>query len=62
MLRESHRLKKKQDEETLSYKILMCIPRNLVYVFLFAIILAFLGMLFVIYTEKDLSSFVKYSE
>ena len=39
-------------------KILMAIPRNLVYVFLLAIILAFGGMIYVVYTEKDLSTYM----
>lgn len=36
----------------------MAIPRNLVYVFLLAIIIAFGGMIYVVYTEKDLSYFI----
>lgn len=36
----------------------MAIPRNLVYVFLLAIIFAFAGMIYVVYTEKDLSHFM----
>ena len=36
----------------------MLIPKNLVYVFLLAIIIAFGGMIYVVYTEKDLTSFV----
>ncbi|CDW89807.1 UNKNOWN [Stylonychia lemnae] len=36
----------------------MAIPRNLVYVFLLAIIIAFAGMIYVIYSEKDLTSFI----
>jgi hypothetical protein len=36
----------------------MAVPKNLVYVFLFAIVLAFGGMIYVVYTEKDLSSFM----
>ena len=40
----------------------MCIPRNLVYVFLFVIVFAFLGMLYVIYSEQDLSYFLNGTE
>lgn len=42
----------------------MAIPRNLVYVFLLVIIIAFAGMIYVVYTEKDLSNFMNaaYSE
>jgi len=36
----------------------MAIPRNLVYVFLLAIIIAFAGMIYVVYSEKDLSTFM----
>jgi len=39
-------------------KILMAVPRNLVYVFLLAIIVAFGGMIYVVYTDKDLSSYM----
>jgi hypothetical protein len=36
----------------------MAIPRNLVYVFACVILFAFLGMLFIVYTERDLKSFI----
>ena len=36
----------------------MAIPRNLVYVFAGVIVFAFLGMLYIVYTEKDLKSFM----
>lgn len=39
-------------------KALMLIPKNLVYVFLFVIIFAFGCMIYVVATEKYLSSFV----
>lgn len=39
-------------------KMLMAIPKNLVYVFLLVIIIAFAGMIYVVYTEKDLSTFI----
>jgi len=38
----------------------MAIPRNLVYVFACVIVFAFLGMLYIVYTEKDLNSFLTY--
>ena len=38
----------------------MAIPRNLVYVFACVIIFAFLGMLYIVYTERDLKSFLTY--
>ena len=66
MMHTEHRSRSKSggssSPETLSYKILMAIPRNLVYVFLCAIIFAFAGMIFVIYTEKDLTSFMDFSQ
>jgi hypothetical protein len=49
------------DIEPIHFKILMAIPRNLVYVFLLAIIFAFAGMIYVVYTEKDLSGFMNMS-
>jgi hypothetical protein len=36
----------------------MAVPKNLVYVFLFAIVLPFGAMIYVVYSEKDLSSFM----
>lgn len=38
----------------------MAIPRNLVYVFACVIVFSFLGMLFIVYTEKDLKQFINY--
>ena len=34
----------------------MAIPRNLVYVFACVIVTAFIGMLYIVYTEKDFIS------
>ena len=63
MLREANRLKKKKEEQSSQiFELLMCIPRNLVYVFLFVIVFAFLGMLYVIYSEQDLSYFLNGTE
>ena len=36
----------------------MALPRNLVYVFALTMVLAFTGMLYVIYTEQNLSNFI----
>ena len=36
----------------------MAIPRNLVYIFACTIVLAFLGMIYVVYTERDLTNFL----
>lgn len=38
----------------------MAVPRNLVYVFACVIVTAFLGMLYIVYTEKDLKNFLSY--
>jgi hypothetical protein len=38
----------------------MAIPRNLVYVFACVIVTAFIGMLYIVYTEKDLKNFLTY--
>ena len=38
----------------------MAVPRNLVYVFGCVIVFAFLAMLYIVYTEKDLKSFISY--
>ena len=38
----------------------MAIPRNLVYVFACIILFAFLGMVYIVYTEKNLSSFMSH--
>lgn len=39
----------------------MAVPRNLIYVLLCTIIGAFIGMIYVVYTEKDLGSFLEVS-
>lgn len=49
-----------QSKESWQYKLLMAIPRNLVYVFACVIVTAFLGMLYIVYTEKDLNNFLTY--
>ena len=38
----------------------MAVPRNLVYVFACVIVFAFLGMLYIVYTERDLTSFLSH--
>lgn len=40
----------------------MAVPRNLVYVFACVIVFAFVGMLYIVYTEKDLKSFLTYDQ
>jgi hypothetical protein len=39
----------------------MAIPRNLVYVFVCVIVLAFIGMLFVVYSDRSLANFLEYN-
>lgn len=51
-----------QSNESWQYRVLMAIPRNLVYVFACVIVFAFLGMLFIVYTERDLKSFIDYDK
>ncbi len=46
--------------ESWQYRLLMAVPRNLVYVFVCVIIFAFLGMLYVVYSDRDISSFLEY--
>lgn len=52
-MRKQHRLANQRTikPESWQYKVLMAVPRNLVYVFLCVIVAAFGGMLWVIYTE-----------
>ena len=59
MLREQHRLKKKQKKESWQYQLLMAVPRNMIYVFLCLVIAAFVGMIYVVYSEQNLKSFLE---
>ena len=63
MMREQHRLAKRKDpskKESWGYKLLMAIPRNLVYVFVGVILFAFLGMLYVLYFDTNLTTLLEY--
>jgi hypothetical protein len=42
------------------YKVLVGIPKNLVYIFACIIIFAFLAMTYITMTEKDMASFMSY--
>jgi hypothetical protein len=58
MIRQQKRAADTSSSESWQYRCLMAIPRNLVYVFACVILFAFLGMLFIVYTERDLKSFI----
>lgn len=60
MIRSQHRLKLKAKKESWGYKMLMALPRNLAKVFVVVILLAFLSMIFVVYTGKNLTNFLKH--
>ncbi len=60
-MRKQNRLKLKPKKESMSYQILMAIPRNLVYIIAFVVLTAFSVMAYVVYTEKDLTSFLTYT-
>eukprot|EP00347_Sterkiella_histriomuscorum_P022824 403337013 len=60
MIRSQHRLKLKAKKESWGYKMLMALPRNLVKVFVLVILLAFLSMIYVVYTGSDLKNFLKH--
>lgn len=50
----------KAKKESWGYKMLMALPRNMVKVFFVAILLAFSAMIWVVYTGKDLTSFLSH--
>ena len=47
-------------DNPLWWRILLAIPKNLVYVFAGVILFAFLSMLYITYTEKDMTDFLSY--
>ena len=53
-------MKLKAKRESWGYKFLMAIPRNLVYFFVFVIAFAFTGMIYVVYTGKNMTQFLKH--
>ena len=61
MIRAQHRLKLKAKRESWSYKMLMALPRNMVKVFAFIILMAFVGMIYMVYSGKNMSEFMKHS-
>lgn len=42
-------------------KLLLLIPKNLVYVFVCIILFAFGGMMYITYTEKNMTEFLTYN-
>jgi hypothetical protein len=42
-------------------KLLLLIPKNLVYVFVCVILFAFSGMMYITYTEKNMTEFLTYN-
>jgi hypothetical protein len=47
-------------DNPLWWRILLAVPKNLVYVFAGVILFAFLCMLYITYTEKDMTDFLSY--
>jgi hypothetical protein len=58
--RAKQRRAAKQKEMPLYAKILWAIPKNLVYILVGVILFAFLGMLYITYTEQNLKEFLTY--
>ena len=56
MLMREQKLARQTTKESWQYRLLMAIPRNLVYVFLCVIVGAFAGMLYIVYFQNDLGS------
>ncbi len=54
MMRDQHRLVAR-DKGTLQWRLLMLLPRNLIYVFVLLIVAAFAGMVYVVYYSDDYS-------
>ena len=48
-------------EQTWQMKCLLLIPKNLVYVFVAVILFAFSGMMYITYTEKNMTEFLTYN-
>ena len=47
-------------DNPLWWRILLAVPKNLVYVFAGVILFAFLCMLYITYTDKDMTDFLSY--
>ena len=55
-----HRARKEADPVSFWKKILLAIPKNLVYIFVGIVFFAFAAMCYITYTEKDLAQFLRY--
>ena len=51
----------KQVEKSWQMKLLLCIPKILVYVFVCIILFAFAGMMYITATEKNMTEFLTYN-
>ena len=49
------------DKQSLLTRVLLLIPKNLVYVFLLVILGSFVAMSYITYTEKNLTEFLVYN-
>ena len=49
------------EAKTLSMRLLLLVPKNLVYVFVLIILFAFGGMMYITYTEKNMGEFLTYN-
>ena len=50
----------KKEDRPVWLEILFLIPKNLVYVFVIIIVFAFLAMLFITYTDRNMTEFLSY--
>ena len=48
-------------QKSFGMRLLWLIPKNLVYVFVLIILFAFGGMMYITYTEKNMSEFLTYN-
>lgn len=59
--KQRHRQTKDQDLVSFWKKILLAIPKNLVYIFVCIVFFAFAAMCYITYTEHDLVQFLRYN-
>ena len=52
---------KKKHEKPFWIQCLLCVPKNLVYVFIGVICAAFAGMSYITYTKQNLKDFIRFS-
>lgn len=58
--RRERKTSQKAVDRPLWMEILFLIPKNLVYVFAIIIIFAFLAMMYITYTDKNMTEFMQY--